>query len=189
MSGVLNHSVSQKHTKVITHDTSQPDEQWGSSNGLEQSWKQPAVPKYIKANIQELHIPTSSKLCWKHRYIVISSKEMDSNNSRCTIWVRKGIVCGTKWQILIFIKQFALYLSLLLSACVCVCVCLLLLAFPQLWTPGIQWAAIWSPGPSFTTTMGSVLDAHFKKKKRMRQRRSVVTEIKLLSVQFEGLSH
>lgn len=47
----------------------------------------------------------------------------------------------------------------------CVCLSLFLLAFPQLWALGIKWAAIWSPGPSFTATMGPVLDAQFIKEK------------------------
>lgn len=104
-------------------------------------------------------VPKFSQLCQKDRYAVISPKENGFKQHLSYCMCPQGIVCCTKWQILIFIKQFTLHLSLSCS------VSLFLFAFPRLWAPGIQWAAIWSPGPSFTATTGLFLDAQFIKEK------------------------
>ena len=43
-------------------------------------------------------------------------------------------------------------------------------------TPGMQWAAIWSLGPSFPTTKGPAIDAHFTKEKLEGHRWGIVFE-------------
>lgn len=161
-SRLLNHSLA--HWQKLPHMTSHgvannkvPVKDWNKVGNSQQS------QSTSERCTGTTHTHTRSRLCCKHRSVVLSWKGKWIQTPPVVLYVSTGY-CLLHQMTNINFHQTIRPLSLTLSLSGCVSFPFLL-AFPRLRAPGMQRAAIWSPGPTFTATMGPVLDAQFIKEK------------------------
>ena len=148
---MTSHSVA--NNKVLVKD-------WNKVGNSQQSQ---STSKTTYRDCTHTHTHTQSRLCCKHRHVALSWRGKWIQTPPVALYVSAGY-CLLHQMTNINFHQTIRPLSLTLSLSGCVSFPFLL-AFPRLQAPGIHRAAIWSPGPTFTTTMGPVLDAQFIKEK------------------------